>query len=276
MPDRETIESWRESKRERYERGYLPEEKRWIKLGADGVLYYDLRSLLSIAACPLYALSNENLAFALHRPYYGLSEGSPQFFSLFYECPPSETEQVVWVNTRRVHFFDSHELAEYMGPSFIRLVYDLVGSFVNGMSMFNATPKRYWPIVHEFAEAESVGARNGIPMLKSVEETTFAKAVRVCLDRMERQWAAGLEWSFFQVEEPMPFALAFSVIDHPGPKAHFVAVSILGMSCSEFMAVLDSVRPLSLEDEAVLRRTEEGFNQAQRRIYEEVVQDFET
>ncbi len=79
MPDRETIESWRETRKAQYERGYLPEEKRWVKLGADGVLCYDLRSLLSIAACPLYALSNENLASPYTDPTTDCQRVAPSF-----------------------------------------------------------------------------------------------------------------------------------------------------------------------------------------------------
>lgn len=270
----ETKASYQEGKKAQYERAYLDEEKKWIKLGADGVLYYDLKGLIHMAICPLYALANEDRSFVLHGPGYGFSEGSPQSFSLFYQRPPSEAEQVVWLNTRSLRPFDSDLLAQYVRPS--SLVRSLVSSFVSGIMMHGATPKRYRPIIHEFAEAEAAGVKNASPALKRVEATAMSKVIQVCLDGMERRRAAGLEWTLSHVDEPVPFALAFSVTYDSGPGTHLAGVTTLGLSRSQLLSVLDSVRPLSLEDEAVLRRTEEGLNQAERRIYEEVARHFET
>lgn len=270
---RETKESYQEGKKASYERDYLDEEKKWIKLGTDGVLYYDLKGLIPLTVCPLYALADEDRSFALHRPSYGFSEGSPQAFGLLYQRPPSEAEQVILVTTRSLRSFDSHLLAEYVRPS--SLVHRLVSSFVIGIRMFNAIPERCWPIIHEFAEAKPAREQNGGPMDKSVEDTVMSKVIQVCLDRMERHKAAGLEWTFAHVDEPIPFALAFSVTYDSGSGTHMASVTTLGLSRSEFLTVLDSVRPLRLENEALLRRTEEGLNQAERRIYEEVAQDFE-
>jgi hypothetical protein len=131
--------------------------------------------------------------------------------------------------------------------------------------MFNSVPDRYRSVIHGFSEAKSKGRSQDSALFENVNDTVLWKVIRIGLDRLEQRRTAGLDWSFFCTDQPIDFALAFSLANTPGTGAYTVGLTTMGLSRSEFLPVLEAVCPLHLADETVLQNTEDGINQAVRR-----------
>lgn len=269
-PSPKNNDAWRERQIAFYKENYLPEEKKWIRLGADGALYYDVKSLLALAIAPLYVLSNEDASFDLHPPHYGFSEGSPQTFTVIYERYHLETTQIVRVFTRDLHIFDDHELKELVGPPLSEfLISQLISSFAGAIRSCTTVPEPYWSIIQEFSKAQTTRTTSHTASwLASVQETTIGRIALTHLNKMERHRGSGLDWSFFHVDKPFSASLAFSALTASGSVPHMITVSTFGLSRLETLTILDKIRLLGGDDDDLIRRTESGWNKAERRVGE--------
>lgn len=250
--------------REFYKRTYLDIERRWIKLGADGRLNYQIRNLIPLMAGPLWVLDCGERPFSMRRPSYTLEDGRVQDFGLLYYRPTRQPTKTIWVNSRSIDLTNDYHREVTFGTSYV-FAYEAANHFGLECGLLPKLSQEFRQRLNEFCEARADGLVKGKSVILSTQHTAIARAIQGNISSLDDVDYGSIHWSFFHTNTPFPLALAFSVNYESEEIAYASVVCSVGMSKLSFLANLRLVRPLTVKDKLLIATIEKGLNRAERR-----------